>query len=92
MASVAEIGAFLRSERVTRTALSDGSGVVLDVEGLAVYSLNETGMFLVEALCAGVADVESLVRRLVEEFEVDEATARDDVEEFIADLSRFIAA
>ncbi len=90
MKSVSEIGEFLRSERMTRTPLSDGSGVLLDVQGLAVYSLNETGMFLVDALCEGVEDVDSLVARLVEKFDVDETTARADTEEFIADLSKFI--
>ncbi|HVN76623.1 MAG TPA: PqqD family protein [Thermoanaerobaculaceae bacterium] len=88
MTDLAEIAEFLRSERVTRTALSDGSGVVLDVKGLAVYSLNETGMFLVNALCEGAADADALVARLVVEFEVDEATARADVATFTEQLAK----
>jgi len=91
MAGIAEIAEFLRSDRVTRTALSDGSGVVLDVEGLAVYSLNETGMFLVNALCDGAADADALASKMVEAFEVDEVTAREDVAEFIAALSKLLA-
>ena len=87
---MSDLAEFLRSERVTRTPLSDGSGVLLDVQGLAVYSLNETGMFLVEALCEGSEDVDTLAARLVESFEVDEATARADIEEFIGDLSKFL--
>jgi len=51
MARLTEIVSSCAPTGLTRTALSDGSGVVLDVQGLAVYSLNETGMFLVEA-CA----------------------------------------
>ena len=90
MTELAEIAEFLRSERVTRTALSDGSGVVLDVQGLAVYSLNETGMFLVNALCEGTADADALAARLVAEFEVDEATARADVDEFVASLTKLV--
>ncbi len=91
MKTVSEVAEFLRSERVTRTPLSDGTGVLLDVQGLAVYSLNETGMFLVEALCAGAEDVDTLAARLVERFEVDDATARADIEKFLGDLSKFLA-
>jgi hypothetical protein len=91
VAQLAEIRAFLLSDRVTRTGLEDGSGVVLDIQGLAVYSLNETGMFLVEALCEGATDADALAARLVADFEVDEATARADVAEFIAELSGLMA-
>ena len=90
MARLTEVRDFLLSDRVTRTALADGSGVVLDVEGLAVYSLNKTGMFLVEAVCEGATDTGALVKRLVAEFEVDEATARTDVAEFIEELSKLM--
>jgi hypothetical protein len=90
MARLTEIVEFLRSDRVTRTALSDGSGVVLDVQGLDVYSLNETGMFLVEALCEGAPDADALAARLVDAFEVDETTARADVAEFIEELSKLM--
>ena len=90
MASLAEIAAFLCSDRVTRTTLADGSGVVLDVRGLAVYSLNETGMFLVEAVCEGAVDEEALAARLVDAFAVDEAAARADVGEFVASLSNLL--
>ena len=87
MAGLAELADLLRSDRITRTALADGSGVVLDVQGLAVYSFNETGLFLVEAVCEGAADSDDLVARLMDAFEVDEATARADVDAFIAELS-----
>ncbi len=92
MAGIAEIAEFLRSDRVTRTNLADRSGVVLDVHGLAVYSLNETGMFLVNALCEGVADEGALAAKLVEAFVVDDATARADVAEFVAELSKLMKA
>ena len=90
MAGLAELADLLRSDRMTRTALADGSGVVLDVQGLAVYSFNETGLFLVEAVCEGAADSDDLVARLMDAFEVDEATARADVDAFIAELSALL--
>ncbi len=92
MTDLAEIAAFLSSDRVTRTTLADASGVVLDVQGLAVYSLNETGMFLVNALCEGVTDADALAVRLVDAFVVDEATARADVAEFAAALAKLMGS
>ena len=91
MPSLRELADLLRSDRITRTALADGSGVVLDVKGLAVYSFNETGMFLVEAVCEGATDSDALVARLMAAFEVDEATARTDVDAFIAEFSGLLA-
>jgi hypothetical protein len=90
MAQLTEIADLLRSDCITRTALADGSGVILDIKGLAVYSFNETGMFLVEALCEGAMDEGALVARLMAAFEVDEATARADVDAFIAELSKLM--
>ena len=66
-------------------------GTVAALAGeLAVYSLNETGMFLVEALCEGAPDADALAARLVDAFEVDETTARADVAEFIEELSKLM--
>jgi hypothetical protein len=90
--TIEQLAEFIRSDRITRTTLADQTGVLLDVEGLHVFSLNETGMFLVEAMCDGAADEGELVRRLVAEFEVDEATAKDDVATFLADLRKLLDA
>jgi len=68
----------------------DNSGVILDVDSLQVLSLNETGLVLVEALRDGVDDRRGLVRRLVEEYEIDEATAMADVDSFVAGLTPFL--
>ena len=48
--------------------------------------LNDTGRLMWKALEKG-ADEGSLVRALVTEYEVDEATARADVKAFVAKLS-----
>jgi hypothetical protein len=61
--------------------------VVLDVEKLQVYSLNETGNFLVECLAAGATSEEELVERLVAEFEVELERAREDVRAFVDELT-----
>jgi hypothetical protein len=68
----------------------DNSGVILDVDSLQVLSLNETGLLLVEALRDGVDDRLGLVRRLVDEYDIDETTAISDVDAFVAELTPFL--
>jgi hypothetical protein len=81
-----ELAAALTSERFSHASLADGSGVILDIDGMLVLTLNETGEALVRALLAGAADEAELVTRLVTEFEVEASRARDDVAAFVAEL------
>jgi len=81
-----EVARALRSDGLTRTALADGSGVILHLDGAEVYSLNETGMFLVERLCDGEASADDLVREMQARFEIDETVARRDLEQFLGRL------
>lgn len=87
---VGRLGALLRSGRIVRTALADQSGVMVDTAGMRMLSLNETGMFLVEALASG-AGLDALVERLVREFRVSGPTARQDVERFLGELMGFVS-
>ncbi len=77
----------LASGRLTVTTLTDGSGVVLDVESLQVLSLNPSGAFLLERLGEGVTDEDALARALTAEFEVDLPTARRDLDAFLDELA-----
>lgn len=61
----------------------DGEVVVLDVKRSHYLNLNPTGCVLWLLLAKG-ATKRQLVDKLVEEFDVDESTARDDVEAFVA--------
>ena len=90
MSDLRRIAGTLASGRYTVTRLVDGSGVLLDVEGLQVLSLNETGMFLLDAIQRGVHEEEALAEALTREFEVDTGTARRDVRAFLAELERGI--
>ena len=90
MSDIEKLAAMLADDELTTTKLVDGTGVILDVDSLQVFTLNETGMFLVEAMGEGVADREGLVARLVESFEVENDVAGEDVDAFVADLATFL--
>ena len=80
----------LASERLTHTILADNSSVLLNINGMRVLSLNETGCFLVEAIKRGARTEAQLAAALRREFEVDETTARRDVEQFLSVLERHL--
>jgi hypothetical protein len=86
MTSVDKLRELLTSEQLTTTKLADDSGVVLDVDSLQVLALNETGMFLIEALQHGAESENDLVERLVTEFEVETETAANDVKSFLDEM------
>lgn len=92
MNTLAELARALRSDSLTRTELADGSGVILHLDGMQVYSLNETGMFIVDRLCEREEDAEQLVRGMVETFSIDEQTARSDLEQFVAGLHQLLCS
>ena len=92
MKRLIDLSTLLASDRLTQTRLADESGVILDVESLQAYSLNATGMALVEAIRAGATTREQLVDGLVEQFDVDPATACDDVDRFVDQLVAHLLA
>lgn len=77
----------LDSGRLTINALDDGSGVLLDVDGEQLMTLNATGMRLVQGIDAGAADVESLGRLLSEAFEVETERAEADASAFVVEIA-----
>jgi hypothetical protein len=63
----------------------DGSLVGLDLRASHYFSLNAVGTLLWRLLNGG-ASVDALVASLVEQYDLDHATATHDVEEFIDSL------
>ena len=90
MTDVPALAAALATDRYTHTALADGTGVILDIDGMHVLTLNLTGEFLVAAMLAGATDEPDLVARLVAEFEVEELQAREDVSAFLAEVGQYL--
>jgi hypothetical protein len=65
----------------------DGEALIVNAEGGEILVLNEVGAF-VWTLLDGRNDVGTIVGRVLEEFDVDPATARNDVEAFLESLSQ----
>jgi hypothetical protein len=57
--------------------------MVVEFNGL--MNLNETGAFLWKKLAEG-AELEELVQSMLSEYDIDEQTARADIQEFIGQL------
>jgi hypothetical protein len=90
VSTLTDLSELLASDEFTQTKLADETGVILDVDSLQVFTLNETGMFLVEALREGETTRDGLVAKMVDEFEVDEGTAAEDVDAFTAELAEWL--
>jgi hypothetical protein len=77
--------------RIRGTDLSwrelDETVVVLDLKASRYLSLTGTGAFLWRLLAQGTT-VDAMTVAVLDEFDVADATARRDVEAFVADLRR----
>jgi hypothetical protein len=56
----------------------------------SLYTLNETGAFIWEHI-NGKNSVEDIINEMTKEYEVDYATASNDVFSFIDDMSKYLA-
>ena len=75
----------LRASREVLSRQLDGETVLLDLGGGRYYSLNEVGSAVWDRL-AGEPTLGSLVRALLSEFDVEEATLRADLDALLQDL------
>ncbi len=90
MNAIERLSQLMRSDKVTQTKLADETGVILHLDTLQVLTLNETGMFLVERIGEGLSTADQLIAALTDDFEVDEATARADVDAFVDELDAML--
>jgi len=88
--AIERLSQLMRSDKVSQTKLADETGVILHLDSLQVLTLNETGMFLVERIGEGLSTSDQLIAALTDDFEVDEATARADVDAFVDELDAML--
>lgn len=74
----------LRRDGITWSNLGDEI-VLLDLRSSTYFSMRGTAAFLVTILSAGCSS-ETLVRRLLDNYDTTEATARADIAAFLAEL------
>jgi len=87
-----ELSAHLKDEQISETVLEDGSGVLLDLSGQRVLSLNDTGMLLVSRLRSGVVERGQLLDAMTQAFEVSSEQAAADVDSFLRELQELFSA
>ena len=80
----------LNSERLTETALAEGGGVLLDLEGQQILSLNGVGLEIVQMLRREAISQTDLAIHIAKTSGIDEDTAAGDVALFIERLSHFL--
>lgn len=88
MTTLGDIRSALASGQFTQKKLADGSGVLLDIDGMRVIRLNRTGMFLLEEIHQGARATADLVNSLTASFEVESEEAQRDVRSLLEDLGR----
>ncbi|HXG94413.1 MAG TPA: PqqD family protein [Blastocatellia bacterium] len=79
-----------KSSPTVFTPLEDGTAVLLNLNTLFYYSLNRTGAVLWQQIENGKAvTMDNLIRAVCERFDVDEASARRSIGEFLERLQQF---
>ena len=92
MISPAQLRQLLEQHGISPTFLADGSGVLLDVSGHQVLSLNHSASYLMEMILAGEEDMEVLQQRFATEFDLPASVAEQDIAAFLATLQDKITA
>lgn len=77
----------LESGRLTVNALDDGSGVLLDLDGEQLLTLNGSAMLLIRAIESGARDADVLAEALMARYAVEPATASADAAVFVDRLA-----
>lgn len=83
----------MRIEKIAKTVftpLADGTGVLLNLDTLAYYSLNGSAATLWQAIDSGNAQtLADLVNQACQTYEVDDLRAHQTLREFVAQLVEF---
>ena len=89
--SVKALSALLEQDTYTMTLMADGTGVLLDLHNESLLTFNDTGAFMFNLIKKGDSE-EAIVAQVVTTYQVDEATARTDVDAFIGQLKKALGS
>lgn len=78
----------LAAGRLTISRLDDGSGVVLDVVGEQLLTMNATGLAIVQAIEAGADSEQAVAEWVAARFEVPVGRVLVDVRRFVIKLDK----
>ncbi len=87
--TVGRLTRLLGTGRYSFGQLADGTGVLLNLEGLTVLSMNRTGMKVISLLREGEIDAERLISEIATPGLVSRDLAKRDLDAF---LSRLLAS
>lgn len=85
--SLETVRAALDDGRLTINALDDGSGVLLDIEGEQLLTLNRTGLAMVQAVADGAGTNAEVGQFIAELFDVEADIAAADAAGFLAEIA-----
>lgn len=80
----------ISSPSLTITKLSDGTSVLLDIEGNQVLSFNQTGAYIIDCLYNDMDSIEDISSALSSEFDISPDEAKRDIQDFISELSKLM--
>lgn len=80
----------LAEGRLTISALDDGSGVVLDVEGEQLLEMNATGLAIMQAIADGVGSEEAVAEVVAGKFDAPVERVLGDVREFVGRVGEVV--
>ena len=76
----------VNSEALSHTRLADNTGVILDINGRQVLSLNESGMLLLDQIKASPCELDDLVKSLTDEYDISKDIAQADIDTFLSEI------
>ena len=85
-----KIRQLLSNGSLSHTTLADETGVLLDINGGKVMTLNTTGEFLLQSIVDGSETIEQLASLITQKHQIDLDTATSDSREFVSKLFELI--
>ena len=88
--AVAALGGALAAGTLTISALEDGSGVVIDINGEQLLEMNATGLAMMEAIADGQTDPDAVCTQVAERFDAPVERVRGDFSTFVGEVCRSV--